>query len=75
MHTTDFVVHINETLSQPALEAIEEDIRHGNGVITVGHRLDKPHLVQVLYDSNKTRMVEIVQEVRKHGLHAQAIGL
>ncbi len=75
MHTTDFVVHINEALSQSALEAIEEDIRHGKGVITVGHRLDKPHLVQVFYDSHETRMIEIVQEVRKHGLHAQAIGL
>ena len=75
MHTTDFVVHIDETLNQPALESIENDIRHGKGVISAGHRPDKPHLVQIVYDTEETRMAEIVQEVRQHGLHAQAIGL
>ena len=75
MQTSDFLVHIDETLNQPALEAIEDDIRQGKGVVSVGHRFDKPHLVQVVYDSDATRMAEIVQDVRQHGLHAQAIGL
>jgi hypothetical protein len=75
MQTSDFLVHIDETLNQPALEAIEDDIRHGNGVVSVGHRFDKPHLVHVIYDSDTTRMAEIVADVRQHGLHAQAVGL
>ena len=75
MQTTDFLVHINETLNTSALESIENDIRQGKGVVSAGHRSDKPHLVQVVYDSDTTRMAEIVEEVRHHGLHAQAVGL
>ena len=75
METTDFIVHIDETLDQRALEAIEDDIRHEQGVVAVGHRLDKPHWVHVVYDTDVTRMSSIVQDVRQHGLHAQGIGL
>jgi hypothetical protein len=75
MQTTDFLVHINETLNTPTLESIENDIRQSKGVVSAGHRSDKPHLVQVVYDSDTTRMFEIVEEVRHHGLHAQAVGL
>jgi len=75
MQTTDFLVHIDETLDQRALEAIEDEIRHERGVVSVGHRLDKPHLVHVVYDTDATRMFSIVQDIRQHGLHAQGIGL
>lgn len=75
MQTTDFIVHIDETLNQPALESIENDIRQSNGVVSAGHRFDKLHLVQVIYDSDETRMSDIVENVRQHGLHAQAVGL
>ncbi len=75
MQTTDFIVHIDETLNAPALESIESDIRQSKGVVSAGHRSDKPHLVQIVYDSDSTCMVEIVEAVRHHGLHAQAVGL
>lgn len=75
MQTTDFLVHIDETLDQPALEAIENDIRHGGGVTSAGHSPRTPHLVQVVYDSDTTRMAAIVEDVRQHGLHAQAVGM
>ena len=75
MQTTDFIIHINETLNDPALESVENDIRQSGGVVSAGHRSDKPHLVQVVYDSDTTRMAEIVENVRQHGLHAQAVGL
>lgn len=75
MQTTDFIVHIDETLNQPALELVENEIRQSKGVVSAGHRSDKPHLVQVVYDSDETRMAEIVGDVRQHGLHAQAVGL
>ena len=75
MQPSDFIVHIDETLNPSVLEAIEEDIRHGNGVASACHRPDNPHMIQVVYDSDETRMAEIVEGVRQHGLHAQAIGL
>ena len=75
MQISDFLVHIDETLNQPALESIEDDIRRGRGVVSAGHHAHTPHLVQVLYDSDQTRMAQIVGEVRQHGLHAQAVGM
>jgi hypothetical protein len=75
MQTTDFIVHIDETLDQTALEAIEDEIRHRNGVLSAGHRSDQPHLIQVVYDSDATQMTAIVEDVRQRGLHAQAVGL
>jgi hypothetical protein len=75
MSPTDLFVHIDETLNLPSLEAIEQDIQHGKGVASACHRPDNLHLIQVIYDSDETRMAEIVQGVRHHGLHAQAIGL
>jgi hypothetical protein len=75
MQTTDFLIHIDETLNDPALEAIENDIRQGRGVVAAGHSADSPHLVQIVYDSDETRMATIMEDVRQHGLHAQAIGM
>jgi len=75
MQTTDFIVHIDESLNQPALESVENGIRQSRGVVSAGHRVDRPHLVQVIYDSDATRMADIVQDVRQHGLHVQAVGL
>lgn len=75
MTTTDFLVHIDETLNHAAMEAIEDNIRHRSGVVSVGHRSDKPHLVHVMYDADTTRMAEIVKDVQQHGLHAQAVGM
>lgn len=75
MQTTDFLVHIDETLNAPALESLENGIRQSRGVVSAGHRFDKPHLVQVIYDSDTTHMVDILEDVRQRGLHAQAVGL
>jgi hypothetical protein len=75
MQTTDFIIHIDETLNAQALESVENDIRQSRGVVSAGHRFDKPHLVQVVYDSDSVHMSAIVEEVRGRGLHVQAVGL
>ncbi len=75
MQTTDFLIHIEETLDRSLLESVEGDIRQSKGVLSAGHRADKPHLVQVVYDSDTGTMAGIMGDVRHHGLHAQAIGL
>lgn len=75
MQITDFLVHIDETLSLSALEAIEDELRHDYGVMSAGHRSDQPHLVQIVFDSDAARIADIVQNIRQHGLHAQAVGL
>lgn len=75
METIDFLVHIEETLSETALEAIENSIRDGKAVAAASHQASNPHIIQVVYDSNMTHAADIVQAIRQHGVHAQAVGM
>jgi len=75
METIDFLVHIDETLDEAALQAIEDSIRDGKAVAAASHQASNPHIIQVVYDSNLTQAKDIVQAIRNHGVHAQALGL
>ena len=75
METIDFLVHIDETLDESELEIIEDSIRDGKAVAAASHQANNPHLIQVVYDSNMIHANGIVQAIRDHGVHAQAVGL
>jgi len=75
MQTTDFMIHIDETLAEPQLEAVEDSICHTHGVLSAGHPAGKPHLVQICYDSDTTRVSTIIGELRHQGFHAQAVAM
>ncbi|MBT9567948.1 MAG: hypothetical protein IV085_06585 [Thiobacillus sp.] len=75
METIDFLVHIDETLDESELEVIEDSIRDGKAVAAASHQASNPHLIQVVYDSNMIHASDIVQAIRDHGVHAQAVGL
>lgn len=75
METIDFLVHIDETLNDSELEVIEDSIRDGKAVAAASHQANNPHLIQVVYDSNMIHANDIVQAIRDHGVHAQAVGL
>ncbi len=75
METIDFLVHIDETLNESELEVIEDSIRDGTAVAAASHQANNPHVIQVIYDSNMIHANDIVQAIRDHGVHAQAVGL
>jgi len=75
METVDFLVHIEETLDDAALEAIENSIRDGKAVAAASHHANNPHIIQVVYDSSEIHASDIVQAIRRHGVNAQAVGL
>lgn len=75
METIDFLVHIEETLDESALQAIEKSILDGKAVAAASHQANNPHIIQVVYDSSVTHASDIVQAIRQHGVHAQAVGL
>jgi hypothetical protein len=75
METIDFLVHIDETLDESALERIENSILDGKAVAAASHHANNPHIIQVVYDSNETHASDIVQAICAHGVHAQAVGL
>jgi len=71
----DVLVHINETLDDEALQRLEEGIRHDAGVISVGHRPEKTHMIMVVYDTDATRASSLLHRFQERGLHAQVVGL
>lgn len=70
----EVLVHVDETIDEPTLLGIEQEIRSSNGVVSVGHRADRPHLMMVVYDSGVSRAAHILRSLQRRGLHAQLIG-
>ena len=75
MDLADVTVHIDETLAQVGLDGIENALRRLDGVVSVGRRSDKRHLMVVKFNPDKLKAVDIVQCVRNEGVHAELIGL
>jgi hypothetical protein len=70
----DVVMHVNEKLNEETMRRIEQGMRQDAGVISVGHRPDRTHLVMVVYDSDVARATSILHPLQAQGLHAQVIG-
>lgn len=69
------MIHVNETLDEPALHALEDGLRQDRGIVSVGHNPRHPHLVMVVYDSAISRSSSFMAQFPKRGLHAQLVGL
>ena len=73
MHTPDITIHINQTLDAVAQQALETTMREIDGVIAP--RFNLPHMLVVLYNSEKTRPAVLLNAVRSKGYQAQLVGL
>jgi len=74
-YLNEVVVHIDESLDEDALHSLEEDIRHGEGVISVGHNTGQSHMLMVVYDSESTRASTLLHSFQERDLHAQVVGM
>ena len=72
---TDVVLHIDEELAENDLHAIEDNLRQYDGVISVHHETDRPHLMLVEYNPELATSRGILHTVTSRGLHAELIGL
>ena len=77
MNTTlnEVVVHLNESVDEATLDALEQGIRKDQGVVSVGHQANRNHLIMVVYDSEVARASNILHNFEERGLHAQLIGM
>lgn len=77
MSTTlsEVVVHLDESVDEATLQALEQGIRRDLGVVSVGHRANQRHLMVVVYDSAVARASSILHTFRERGLHAQLVGM
>ena len=74
-HVADVLLHIDATLPPDQLKTLERHLYQMGGVIKAFNREDRPHLVQVRYDTGKVRSRDILLKVQSEGIHAELVGL
>ncbi|MCP5279785.1 MAG: hypothetical protein H6935_15735 [Thiobacillus sp.] len=73
-HIADVMVHVNESLDEATLRALEDEMFDNVGVVAVGHNPRRPHLMLVAFDPEVAMPASFLQPLRGHGLHAQLVG-
>lgn len=73
MHTPDITIHINQELEQEKQQALETAMREIDGVIAP--RFNLPHMLVVLYNSERTTPAALLAAVKGKGYQAQLVGL
>ena len=71
----DVILHIDETVDHQAREEIQDLLRQMDGVMAADSHDEKPHLMVVGYDPDRTNSSDILKSVKDRGLHAELIGL
>jgi hypothetical protein len=67
---SDFMVHVDESLSAQELRHLEECVHDDQCVISAGFSKHAPHLMTVVYDCECTHAKGILDHVRDTGMHA-----
>ncbi len=68
------VVHINESLSADEIHSIERKLAGVSGVVSACTHVKTPHLMVVDYDPRALQARQLVQHIKREGLHAALIG-
>ena len=71
----DVTLHVDEDLNIDQQNEVVERIRDINGVVGVGHRVERSHLFVVEYDPDIVSSSTILETVKETGVHAELIGL
>lgn len=74
MNLGDVVIHVNQTLDAAARHQLEDRMREVDGVISPRFSDRQAHLMMVAYNADRTRMVDLVDAVRRQGYAAQSCG-
>jgi len=72
---TDVTVHIDETLSDDELQAVEAELRSREGVVSVHVQPGKKHLMLVEYNPSQIGSASVLEAVTSKGVHAELVGL
>ena len=71
----DLLVHIDETLPLDQLKTLEHHIHKIGGVVCACNRDEKPHIISVVYNPERVKSHEILENVVREGVHAELVGL
>ena len=73
-HTTDVTFHIDETLNHKSLEDIRDVLLAQDGVESASFHDKNPHLMIVLYDTDRVSCQQLLGKVETKGVHAEITG-
>lgn len=74
MYTGDILIHIDETLDDRNVHALERALGDEQGIYSACMHEKARHLMLVDFDPTELRPSAIVEAVRGRGLHAEMIG-
>jgi hypothetical protein len=71
---TDIVIHINENLDNQHRIDLSKEVLSISGVSSASVQEKRPHLMIIAYNAAETKAYEVLNNVRKTGMHAQLVG-
>ena len=71
----EVTLHIDEGTSHEERENLRDTMLTMDGVMTAACHDEKPHLMLIEYNPDVINSIEFVNAAKKHGLHAELIGL
>lgn len=75
INIVDMVLHIDNTLDTKVREAVENELRSINGVISVHMPDDRRHLVELAYNPAAVKSETIAHSIRELAGHVEMVGL
>lgn len=75
INVVDVTLHIDNNLDAKVRDAVEQELRNLNGVISVHMPADKLHLVEVSYNPDDIKSEHIAHSVRELAGKVELIGL
>ena len=74
MHITDMVMHVNDNLEEQSRRNVEKKLTGQKGVIHAHFNEQRPHLMLVSYDTERTSSFEILARMTGQALCAERCG-
>jgi hypothetical protein len=68
------IIHIDESLEKWQRDVLDEHLRLQAGVIASKHNDDRPHLLFIENNPERTDPESFIRMVERHGYHAERIG-
>ena len=74
MHITDMVMHVDDNLEEQSRRNVEKKLTGQKGVIHAHFNEQRPHLMLVSYDTERTSSFEILARMTGQALCAERCG-
>jgi hypothetical protein len=71
----EVTLHIDEDTSHDERESFRDVLLAMDGVLAAAYHDERPHLMLIEYNPDTIHSIEFVNAAKKHGLHAEMIGL